>query len=84
MNPRGAEGTVQSWTDRLKKWEKTDYHQPTDIVRPEWDWSGPRTVASVMLVMGIRAANDEAMPAWLPSSVFNRERGTDKPAPPEP
>ena len=78
------DGTTESWTDRLKKWEKTDYHQPTDIVRPDWDWSGPRTVASVMLVMGMRAANDEAMPAWVPSSVFNRERGTDKPAPPEP
>lgn len=78
------EGTVESWTDRLKKWEKTDYHQPTDIVRPDWDWTGPRTVASVMLLMGVRAANDEAMPAWVPSSVFNRERGTDKPAPPEP
>jgi hypothetical protein len=78
------EGSVESWTDRLKKWEKTDYHQPTDIVRPDWDWTGPRTVASIMLLMGLRAANDEAMPAWLPSSVFNRERGTDKPAPPEP
>jgi hypothetical protein len=78
------EGSVESWTDRLKKWEKTDYHQPTDTVRPDWDWSGPRTVASVMLVMGMRAANDDAMPAWVPSSIFNRERGTDKPAPPEP
>lgn len=78
------EGSVESWTDRLKKWEKTDYHQPTDIVRPDWDWTGPRTVASVMLLMGLRAANDEAMPEWVPSSVFNRERGTDKPAPPEP
>jgi hypothetical protein len=78
------DGSVESWTDRLKKWEKTDYHQPTDIVRPDWDWSGPRTVASVMLLMGLRAANDEVMPAWTPSSVFNRERGTDKPAPPEP
>lgn len=78
------EGSVESWTYRLKKWEKTDYHQPTDIVRPDWDWTGPRTVASVMLLMGLRAANDEAMPAWVPSSVFNRERGTDKPAPPEP
>lgn len=77
-------GSVESWTDRLKKWEKTDYHQPTDIVRPDWDWTGPRTVASVMLLMGLRAANDEAMPAWVPSSEFNRERGTDKPAPPEP
>jgi hypothetical protein len=78
------EDSVESWTDRLKKWEKTDYHQPTDIVRPDWDWSGPRAVASVMLLMGLRAANDEAMPAWTPSSVFNRERGTEKPAPPEP
>jgi Peptidase family M28 len=78
------EGAVGSWTDRLKKWEKSDYHQPTDIVRPDWDWSGPRTVAGVMLVMGLRAANDEAMPSWVPSSIFNRERGTDKPAPPEP
>lgn len=78
------DGAVQSWTERLKKWSKTDYHQPTDIVRPDWDWSGPRTIASVMLLMGLRAANSEAMPAWLPSSIFNRERGTDKPPPPEP
>jgi Peptidase family M28 len=78
------DGPVKSWTDRLKKWSKTDYHQPTDTVRPDWDWSGPRTIASLMLVMGLRVANDEAMPSWVPTSVFNRERGTDKPPPPEP
>ena len=78
------DGAVEAWTDRLKKWTKTDYHQPTDVVRPDWDWSGPRTIASVMLLMGLRAANSESMPAWLPSSIFNRERGTDKPPPPEP
>ena len=77
-------GAVASWTKRLKQWEKTDYHQPGDVVRPDWDWSGPRTIASVMLVMGLRVANDENMPFWLPSSIYNRERGTDKPAPPEP
>lgn len=78
------DGPTEAWTERLKKWEKTDYHQPTDVVRPDWDWSGPRTIAGVMLLMGLRAANAESMPEWLPSSVFNRERGTDKPAPPEP
>ena len=78
------DGPVKSWTDRLKKWSKTDYHQPTDVVRPDWDWSGPRTIASLMLVMGLRIANDETMPSWLPASVFNRERGTDKPPPLEP
>lgn len=75
---------VKDWTARLKEWSKTHYHQPTDIVRPDWDWSGPRTIATMMLVMGLRVANDEAMPSWLPNSVFNRERGTDKPPPPEP
>ena len=78
------DGPVKTWTDRLKKWAKTDYHQPTDVVRPEWDWSGPRTIASLMLVMGMRVANDEAMPSWLPTSMFNRERGTDNPVPSEP
>ena len=78
------DGPTKTWTDRLKKWTKTDYHQPTDVVRPDWDWSGPRTIASLMLVMGMRIANDEAMPSWLPSSIFNRERGTDKPVPSEP
>ena len=78
------DGAVETWTERLKKWSKTDYHQPTDVVRPDWDWSGPRTVTSVLLLMGLRVANSESMPAWLPSSIFNRERGTDKPPPPEP
>ena len=78
------DGPTKNWTDRLKKWSKTDYHQPTDVVRPDWNWSGPRTIASLMLVMGMRIANDEAMPSWLPSSIFNRERGTDKPVPSEP
>lgn len=78
------DGPKEAWIDRLKKWTKTDYHQPSDVVRPDWEWTGPRTMAGVLLVMGLRAANDDAMPSWLPSSVFNRERGTDKPAPPVP
>lgn len=78
------DGATKAWTDRLKEWTKTDYHQPTDVVRPDWNWEGPRTVAAVMLVMGLRVANAEEMPSWSPSSVFNRERGTNKPAPPEP
>jgi len=78
------EADVKLWTDRLKRWEKTDYHQPSDVVKSDWNWEGPRTVARVGLVMGLRVANEQQMPSWLPTSVFNRERGTDKPAPPEP
>lgn len=78
------DGPTNEWTNRLKQWIKTDYHQPTDVVRSDWDWSGPRTIASLMLVMGLRIANDDTMPSWLPSSVFNRERGSSKPIPGEP
>jgi hypothetical protein len=78
------DGETKAWIDRLKQWEKTDYHQPTDVIRDDWNWDGPRTIAVVGLLMGLRVANDENMPSWVPTSIFNRERGTDKPAPPEP
>ena len=77
-------GDQQVWIDRMKQWEKTDYHQPSDTIRPDWNWDGPRTIAEVMGVMGLRVANDAEMPAWVKSSPFNRERGTNEPAPPEP
>jgi hypothetical protein len=77
-------GDSKIWIDRLKEWEKTDYHQPSDVVKPDWNWDGPKTTAVIGLVMGLRVANSDTSPSWLPKSVFNRERGTDKPAPPEP
>lgn len=78
------EGDQKVWIDRMKQWEKTDYHQPSDTIRPDWNWEGPRTIAEVMGIMGFRIANDPAMPAWMQTSPFNRERGTNEPAPPEP
>ena len=80
----GAPEEAKVWIDRMKLWEKTDYHQPTDTIRPEWNWEGPRTIAEVMAIMGSRVANDTNMPNWVATSPFNRERGTNAPAPPEP
>lgn len=78
------DGDQKIWIERLRQWEKTDYHQPSDVVKSDWNWEGPRTVALLGLLMGVRVANEDQMPSWLPNSAFNRERGTDKPAPPEP
>ena len=77
-------GDTRIWVERMKEWEKTDYHQPGDTVRPEWNWEGPQAIAMVGVVMGLRVANSAQMPAWLTTSPFNRERGTNAPAPPEP
>jgi hypothetical protein len=51
---------------------ETDYHGTGDTVRPDWNWSGPRTLAVVGLQIGMRVAAADAAPAWLPSSPFRR------------
>jgi hypothetical protein len=78
------DGEVKAWVDRMKLWEKTDYHQPTDTIRPDWNWDGPKTMAIAGVVLGLKVANQDQMPGWLPTSPFNRERGTNQPPPPEP
>lgn len=66
------EGDTTVWMARARKWLDTDYHQPTDTVQPNWNWEGPRMSAVIGLVVGMRVANAEAMPAWLPGSKFQR------------
>jgi hypothetical protein len=60
---------------RSKKWQETDYHSVNDTVKPDWNWNGPHKLAELGLVMGMRVANTDAMPSWLPTSRFNKPRG---------
>ena len=76
------DGDLEQFKARAKKWLDTDYHMPTDTVRPDWNWEGMRAMAVVGMILGMRVANQDAMPAWLPSSPFNQPRGTNKPPPP--
>ena len=78
------EGDPQKWIDRSKAWEKTDYHQPSDTIQPNWAWEGAKTVADVMGIMGHRIANSSKMPEWLTTSRFAKlERGNTKEIPEE-
>lgn len=79
----GPEGETSKWIARAQTWMDTDYHQPGDIVRPEWVWDGARTVSVIGLIIGMRVANAEASPQWLPSSPFKRVPGTVAPPPSE-
>ena len=65
-------GDTALWVKRANEWLKTDYHQTTDVVRPDWNWSGARTIAVVGLLVGRRVAAADAMPTWLPTAPFNR------------
>ena len=78
------EGDTQKWIDRSKQWEKTDYHQPNDVIQKDWAWEGAETVAEVMGIMGWRISETAAMPEWLPTSRFAKlERGNTKEIPEE-
>jgi len=72
----GPAGDNSTWVPRMKKWMETDYHTTSDTIKPDWDWTGPRTLAQVGLIIGLRVANADAMPAWRSTSPFNRERGS--------
>lgn len=78
------EGDIQDAMKRMKEWEKTDYHQPGDVIKSDWVWEGAETVAEIMGIMGLRVANGETMPSWLASSRFGKlERGNTKELPKE-
>ena len=76
----GPGGDVSIWIPRARKWLETDYHSPSDTVKPDWNWTGPQTLARVGMIIGLRAANADAMPAWKATSPFNKPRSTAKPA----
>ncbi len=77
----GPAGDVSVWIPRVRKWLETDYHSPSDTVKPDWNWTGPQTLAQVGLVIGLRVANAEAMPAWRTTSPFNKPRNPPKALP---
>ncbi len=77
----GPAGEVTIWIPRARKWLETDYHSPSDTVKPDWDWTGPQTLAQLGLVIGLRVANAEAMPAWNTTSPFNKPRNPPKALP---
>jgi hypothetical protein len=74
----GPAGDVSIWIPRAKKWMETDYHSPSDTVKPDWDWTGPRTLAQLGMIIGLRVANADAMPAWKATSPFNKPRNRPK------
>lgn len=77
-------GDKEVWMKRIKDWEKTDYHQPGDVIQPGWVWEGPERVAEIMAVLGWRISEADAMPNWLSTSRFAKlERGNTKELPEE-
>ncbi|MQA29318.1 MAG: M28 family peptidase [Luteitalea sp.] len=53
---------------------ENDYHQPSDVVRPDWDLSGAREDLKVFFAVGYRVAEADAYPEWKLGNEFRAVR----------
>jgi Zn-dependent M28 family amino/carboxypeptidase len=81
-------GRPAGWgREQIEAYEKRDYHQPSDHIRPEWVFDGMIQDAELGFRIGLAVANADALPAWTPGDEFEAARKGGAPvtaAPPPP
>jgi Zn-dependent M28 family amino/carboxypeptidase len=60
--------------EQKEKFEATDYHQPSDEVKPDWDLTGGVEDVQLYFYLGARVANASKPPAWNPGDEFEAAR----------
>jgi Zn-dependent M28 family amino/carboxypeptidase len=56
------------------EYNKRDYHQPSDEIKPDWDLSGAAEDSDLLLAVGYRVANADKFPEWKPGNEFKAKR----------
>jgi Zn-dependent M28 family amino/carboxypeptidase len=56
------------------KYEETDYHQPSDELRPDWDFTGAVEDTQLLFYLGVKIAEGKNMPSWNPGDEFEGAR----------
>ena len=68
-------GKPEGWgAAQHAKYEETDYHQPSDELRPDWDFSGAVEDAQFLFYLGVKVAEGKNMPSWNPGDEFEAAR----------
>jgi Zn-dependent M28 family amino/carboxypeptidase len=68
-------GKPEGWgAAQHAKYEETDYHQPSDELRPEWDFSGAVEDTQLLFYLGVKVAEGKNMPSWNPGDEFEAAR----------
>jgi Zn-dependent M28 family amino/carboxypeptidase len=57
-----------------EKFEATDYHQPSDEVKADWDLAGAVEDTQLCFYLGAKVANDPGRPAWNRGDEFEAAR----------
>jgi len=56
------------------EWTSKRYHQPSDVVLPDWDLTGTREDLTVFFAVGYRVAEADKIPEWKPGNEFRAKR----------
>jgi Zn-dependent M28 family amino/carboxypeptidase len=68
-------GKPEGWgRAQQEAWEKAHYHQPSDDLSPEWDFSGAVEDAQLLFFLGVKVANAPTLPKWRPGDEFEAAR----------
>jgi Zn-dependent M28 family amino/carboxypeptidase len=59
---------------QLESYEKNNYHQPSDQLTDDWDFSGAVEDSRLAFLLGCRVANADAMPRWNKGDEFEAAR----------
>jgi Zn-dependent M28 family amino/carboxypeptidase len=68
-------GKPKEYAEQVQsEWTARHYHQPSDVVTPNWDLTGTREDLKVFLAMGYRVAQAAKYPEWKPGTEFRAKR----------
>jgi len=57
-------------TTKRTEYIRNDYHQPSDVIKPDWNLDGAVEDLQVLLEVGYRVAQQEGRPTWKPDAVW--------------
>lgn len=59
---------------KKEEYEAKDYHQPSDEIRPDWDYAGAVQDCQLLFYVGSKVASAPKMPMWRPGDEFEAAR----------
>jgi len=68
-------GRPAGWgREQVELYERTHYHQPSDQIQPDWNFDGMVDNAQLGFAVGVKLANADQLPAWVPGDEFEAAR----------
>jgi hypothetical protein len=61
---------------KVKDYIAHDYHQTTDVVKPEWDFTGAVQEMQLLFRVGWDIAESPLLPSWNGKSEFQRQQAS--------